>query len=313
MYSKESPRSHRVAAAVLALGCLLAGVTACDSRHSRDQDAIRVVPADGRIRFAVIGDFGRSGKASAAVARLVQQRNPDFVITTGDNNYPHGAAETIDENIGAKYARWISPYRGAYGPGADRNRFFPTLGNHDVQTENGQPYLDYFTLPGEERYYDFRAGSAHFFALESHPRGHGGLERWSPQRRWLAARLARPADTCWRLAYFHHPPYSSTRKEVAGMRLPFGELGIDVVLSGHAHVYERLEVGGITYFVVGNSGSTLDRFTADAPAPGSIVRFRDDFGALFVEIDGGTLDAEFVTRAGQTIDRVRLTKPCPPR
>jgi predicted phosphodiesterase len=294
---------------VLALTCALAGFTACDSGEAWREDAPQVSPADSRIRFAVIGDYGKAGEASAAVARLVRARNPDFVITTGDNNYPRGAAETIDRNVGLPYASFIHPYRGTHGPGGERNRFFPTLGNHDLQIDDGKPYLDYFTLPGNERYYDFRAGAAHFFTLESDASPYDGLRAWSRQRRWLTARLARAPVTCWRVAYFHHPPYVSSRKHVLGMRWPFAAWGIDVVLSGHAHVYERLEVGGVTYFVVGNSGSTLDRF-ARTPEEGSVVRFNDDFGALFVEIDGGTLDAEFVTRTGLTVDRVRLTKTC---
>jgi predicted phosphodiesterase len=306
----DRARSQRAGAALLAVGCLLAGFTACDSRHTWSDDTWQVQPADSRIHLAVIGDYGRSGEASAAVARLVQARDPDFVITTGDNNYPHGEAKTIDRNIGALYARFIHPYRGIYGSGAERNRFFPTLGNHDLQTDDARPYLEYFTLPGDERHYDFRAGSAHFFALESDARSYDGLWSGSRQRRWLAARLAGSPDTCWRLAYFHHPPYASTGKEVTGMRWPFAKWGIDVVLSGHAHVYERLQVDGVTYFVVGNSGNTLDPFDEAAPEAGSLVRFNDDFGALFIEIDGDALDAQFVTRAGRTIDQVRLTKPC---
>jgi len=310
MYRIERARSQRAVVAVLALGCVWAGVTAFDAAKAWLADTRQVLPADGRIRFAVIGDYGRQGEPSAAVARLVQQRNPDFVITTGDNNYPRGEARTIDENIGRLYARFIHPYRGAYGPGGAENRFFPTLGNHDLQTGGGRPYFDYFTLPGNERYYDFRAGAAHFFALESDVGAHDGLRRWSPQRLWLAARLARAPDACWRVAYFHHPPYASSRKQVPGMRWPFAQWGVDVVLSGHAHLYERLEVDGVTYFVVGNSGNTLDRFRKRGPEPGSAVRFNDDFGALFVDIDGGALEAEFVTRDGRTIDRVRLTKAC---
>lgn len=100
----------------------------------------------------------------------------DFVITVGDNNYPSGAASTIDPNIGQHYHQFISPYRGSYGAGATTNRFFPTLGNHDwesLQCQNGVctgPHFDSFTLPGNERYYEFEQGPVHFFALDSDPR-----------------------------------------------------------------------------------------------------------------------------------------------
>src|SRR4051812_23828506 len=117
--------------------------------------------AGANIRFAAIGDFGWGGQAPADVARLVASWNSDFVITMGDNNYEEGAASTIDANIGQYYHNYIAPYNGSYGPGAETNRFFPSLGNHDWDTPNAKPYLDYFTLPGNERYYDFVEGPVH--------------------------------------------------------------------------------------------------------------------------------------------------------
>ncbi|MBZ0159711.1 MAG: metallophosphoesterase, partial [bacterium] len=106
------------------------------------------------VRFAVIGDYGFAGQPEADVANLVKSWNPDFIITVGDNNYPSGAVSTIDNNIGQYYHDFISPYLGLWGPGATINRFFPSLGNHDWATTGAQPYLDYFTLPNNERYYD---------------------------------------------------------------------------------------------------------------------------------------------------------------
>ncbi|MCH7761181.1 metallophosphoesterase, partial [candidate division TA06 bacterium] len=87
--------------------------------------------------FAIIGDYGSEGTNEEDVANLVKSWNPDFVITAGDNNYSDGEASTIDPNIGQYYHEFIYPYLGSYGPGATTNRFFPTLGNHDVRTDNG--------------------------------------------------------------------------------------------------------------------------------------------------------------------------------
>ena len=101
----------------------------------------------GDLRFAVIGDFGTAGDAEADVAALVKSWGVDFVVTVGDNNYPDGEAKTIDRNIGQYYADYIFPYEGEYGPGATENRFWPALGNHDLNTDDGQPYYDYFELP----------------------------------------------------------------------------------------------------------------------------------------------------------------------
>ena len=62
---------------------------------------------------------------------MVSRWDPDFIITTGDNNYPVGSADTIDANIGRYYERFIGNYRGAFGPGNHVNRFWPSPGNHD--------------------------------------------------------------------------------------------------------------------------------------------------------------------------------------
>jgi len=146
--------------------------------------------AQESFRFAIIGDYGEGGKAEKDVADLVKSWNPDFIITVGDNNYPDGAAETIDQNIGKFYHEYIYPYTGSFGDGADSNRFFPSLGNHDWTSDHAQPYLDYFTLPGNERYYDFLWGPAQFFAIDSDPREPDGVGKFSIQAQWLQSGLA---------------------------------------------------------------------------------------------------------------------------
>ena len=104
--------------------------------------------AQPSIQFAAIGDYGLAGRVEMDVSNLVKSWNPDFVITLGDNNYEYGEASTIDKNIGQYYHAFISPYAGSFGTGDTVNRFFPALGNHDWLTAGAQPYLDYFTLPG---------------------------------------------------------------------------------------------------------------------------------------------------------------------
>lgn len=141
-------------------------------------------------RFVVLGDFGTTRPESFEVAALVRALAPRFLITLGDNNYPDGEAETIDENIGQHYHQFIHPYTGSYGEGASTNRFFPCLGNHDWNTTDAQPYLDYFELPGNERYYDFQRGAVHFFALDSDAEEPDGITRDSLQALWLQQRLA---------------------------------------------------------------------------------------------------------------------------
>lgn len=262
------------------------------------------------VRFAVIGDYGQAGPAAEAVARLIQSWAPDFIVTTGDNNYPHGEARTIDDNIGRYYHVFIAPYRGRYGPGADRNRFFPALGNHDWETARAAPYLDYFTLPGNERYYEVRWGPVHLFILNSNPGEPDGITSRSRQARWLKERL-RATDAPWRLVVMHHPPYSSgLHGSTPALQWPFAEWGATAVLAGHDHVYERIERDGLLYFVNGLGGHPA-RYPFRAPILGSQVRYRAQHGAMRVDADPCRIVFQFITIEGQRIDQVvRLHPRC---
>jgi len=153
-------------------------------------------------RFAVIGDYGLAGKPESDVAALIKGWDPDFIITTGDNNYPDGMPETIDENIGQYFHNYIYPYTGDYGEGSDTNRFFPSMGNHDWSITRGKTYLDYFTLPGNERYYDFVWGNVHLFAIDTDGREPDGVGRSSVQGQWLKKELA-ASTSVWKIVYMH--------------------------------------------------------------------------------------------------------------
>jgi hypothetical protein len=254
----------------------------------------------------VIGDYGSGDSNAGDVARLVSSWNPDFILTLGDNNYPSGAAETIDQNIGAFYHQYIAPYSGQYGPGADRLRFFPTLGNHDWDTDRGQAYLDYFELPGNERYYEFTWGPVHVFAVSSDSREPDGVSRRSAQAEWLKERLA-GSDRPWKLVIFHQSPYSSgLQGSVDWMRWPFQEWGASAVLSGHDHIYERLEVDGIPYFVNGLGGGEIYYFTSVLEE--SKVRYSDDYGAILITANETLIQFEFITRTGEVIDRYEILR-----
>ena len=259
------------------------------------------------VRFAVIGDFGEDNPGEKDVSELVKSWQPDLVITTGDNNYPNGSAETIDQRIGQYYHEFIYPYHGAYGQGADQLRFFPTLGNHDWTSSNAQPYLDYFELPGNERYYDFVWGDIHFFALDADSREPDGVSQISPQANWLQERLA-GSTSLWNVVYFHQPPYSSGyHGSVDWMRWPFAEWGASVVFSGHDHTYERLQIDGIPYFVDGLGGGPIYWFTGQIP--GSQVQYNQDYGAMLVVADSQQMTFQFINRKGQVIDTYQITQP----
>lgn len=264
--------------------------------------------AAAAVRFAVIGDFGLAGPDEARVARLVKSWHPDFVITTGDDNYPDGAESTIDANIGQYYSDFIGNYKGAFGRGSPTNRFWPTPGNHDWYARGLEPYLRYFTLPGNERYYDADLGLVHLFALDSDPNEPDGTTSASTQAAWLKKRLSE-SRACYRVVYFHEPPYSSAAHgSTIEMRWPFRQWGADVVLAGHDHTYERLEVDQIPYFVVGISGASIYRFAA--PLAESRMRFNSDHGALFVTAGPKEMTYEFLTADGKKVDEISVSKEC---
>ena len=258
------------------------------------------------IHFAVIGDYGLGTQPELDVANLVKSWNPEFIITVGDNNHPIGAAETIDQRIGEYYHEYIYPYRGAYGEGAERNRFFPTLGNHDYDSVNGQPYMDYFELPGNERYYDFSWGPVYFLALDSDSRTPDGVSQVSTQAKWAQSHLAEAAQP-WKVVYFHASPYSSgIHGPVDWMQWPFADWGASTVLAGHNHVYERLEIGGIPYFTHGVGGGPIYDFVVISE--GSQFRYNDDYGAMLVTADARQMLIQFFTRNGELIDSHLLAK-----
>jgi len=263
-------------------------------------------PTVETVRFSVIGDFGLAGGHEAGVSNLVNSWEPDFIITVGDNNYPDGASETIDANIGQYYHDYIHPYIGEFGEGSDINRFFPTLGNHDLNTNQAQAYFDYFELPGNERYYDFVWGPVHFFALNSDSREVDGVGRSSEQAKWLQAQLE-ASTASWKIVYMHHPPFASTSSEpVDWIRWPFQEWGADIVFSGHDHFYERLEVDGFPYIVNGLGGGAIYAF--GETHPGSQVRYNNDYGALFVEVSESNLTVVFEAITNEIIDDFQIEK-----
>ncbi len=262
------------------------------------------------VRFAVIGDYGVDSGAERDVADLVKSWNPDFVITLGDNNYFDGAASTIDANIGKYYQNFIFPYTGAYGNGATTNRFFPSLGNHDWITAGAIPYLDYFVLPNNERYYDFVQGPVHFFVVDSDPNEPDGNTSTSVQGNWLEDRVSNSTDP-WKLVYFHHPSYSSGEHgSTPWMQWPFQQWGATAVLSGHDHDYERVILNGFPYFVTGSGGASLRTF--GTPVVGSEVRFNTDHGAMLVTASGTQITFQFTNRASTLIDSYTIMNSATP-
>jgi tartrate-resistant acid phosphatase type 5 len=273
--------------------------------------------------FAIIGDFGVANSVEGDVANLVATWNPKFVVSVGDNYYANaGGTGTgkYDRTVGAYYGAWLKDISttGTRCPvgAAPINAFFPCLGNHDYKaTPAPKTYLTYFNLPGtgfkntsgNERYYDYVQGPVHFFVLNSNREEHDGTSNNSKQAKWLHRQLG-ASTSPWNIVYDHHPPYSSDSIHGSStyMRWPFAKWGADVVISGHAHVYERIERNGIPYFVDGLGGEGHYDF-ARAVA-GSKVRYCADVGAQKATATETNLDFEFYNRAGVMMDSFHLAK-----
>lgn len=250
-----------------------------------------------KIIFAVIGDYGLAGQPAADVAALVKSWNPAFIVTTGDNNQDD-KADNMDDNIGQYYHEYIYNYQGKYGEGSPTRRFFPAIGNHDWVII--KPYLKFFSLRDYETYYEFTQGPIHFFMLDSDRQEPDGVTAKSDQAIWL--RKALTASTApFQVVIFHHPAYSSGKHgSHSYMQWPFKEWGADIVLNGHDHNYERLQVNGLTYIVNGLGGGGIRNF--ETKIPESLIRYHLDYGALRVEATNTYMKFQFITRAGALID-----------
>ncbi len=267
--------------------------------------------------FAVIGDYGDDDDNSRAVATLIRGWDPDFIITTGDNDYSDGAFrgtfDALELGVGQYFHEFIGDYQGDQGPGSAQNRFFPTPGDHDWGDTCDDPaglddYLRYFTLPaensGNERYYDFQRGDVHFFSVHSLERCEpDGVTPTSTQGTWVRdAALASSAP--FKIAYFHNPPYSSGDRHVgegAHMRWPWNDWGFDLVFSGDDHIYERVVNGGVTYIVNGLGGVDIHGLV-NIPVAGSEVRFASAHGAVRVDVFDDRMEVSFITVDGIVVD-----------
>ena len=243
---------------------LLSAVLLSAFVSAQNKIPIRVnVPGDS-VTFVIVGDYGQDNDHERDVADMIKKWSFEFIITMGDNNYFLGSKRTIKKHIGKYYGDYI------YNPDAPMmqqchgkaeqekiNRFFPCPGNHDNYTKNGKPYFNYFTLPGDESNYEFNWGPVHFYSLNTGKEGHVSCCD-SPESKWLKEALTKTPEP-FKFVYFHHPPYSTGEHgSNLHMRWPFALWGVNAVLCGHEHFYERIEDTSnptMPYITSGNGGN----------------------------------------------------------
>ncbi len=309
------------------------------------------------VRFWVIGDGGTGREPQDAVHRAMlrtierEQRPLDFWLHVGDMAYNTGRDMEFQSRFFESYDATL------------RNKVcWPTMGNHEGHTSSGRtgigPYYDAYVVPtraetgglasGTEAYYSFDYANIHFICLDSHD-----LDRrpGEPMARWLQADLERTrAD--WLIAFWHHPPYtkgshdSDKEKDLTEVRqliMPIIEQGgVDVVLTGHSHTYERsmlmdgayatntvaekviLDDGdgdpngdgayrksagihpheGTVQVVTGNAGQNLGR-TGTLPVMRKVFL---EHGSVLVDVHGDTLVARMINRDGEERDLFSVVK-----
>jgi acid phosphatase type 7 len=288
MSPARRPQSPRRRVLILSIGLLVG----CDRSPSE------TLPPATTVLIGA-GDIANCAFPGAALTASMLDTIQGTVFTTGDNAYPEGKAADFE-----------GCYKPTWGRHVARTR--PSPGNHDYYTPNAAAYFDYFGMnagPGRTGYYSYAVTGWHVIALNSNV----AMTAGSAQYEWLRADLAAHGGACT-IAYWHHPLFSSGRLYATPAVRPLWEAlyaaGVELVLNGHHHSYERFApmtpageidpVRGIREIVVGTGGAGLYSF--DAPAPNSEVRFVSDYGLLKLTLAEGSYSWEFVTVTGARID-----------
>lgn len=245
---------------------------------------------DNSVRFGIIGDTGTGTQKQHQVADVMLEYRKafpfDFVLMMGDNMY--GGESPKDYKL---------KFEDVYRPLLDMKvKFYASLGNHD---EPAQRFYQYFNMDGKE-YYRFTKGNAAFYALNSNY-----LDK--KQLQWLESELAKDTSE-WKICFFHHPPYSSGGKHGSDKQLRevvepiFVKYGVNLVLTGHDHFYERIKPQkGIYYFVSGAGGKLRSGDVRDN-SPITDKAFDRDMSFMVAEIVGDQFYFQTVSRTGETVD-----------
>jgi 3',5'-cyclic AMP phosphodiesterase CpdA len=250
------------------------------------------------LKFGVIGDFGdgsrRQYELGAQMKRVHEIFPYEFVITVGDNLY----GSERPQDFRNKFER---PYEGLLDAGV---KFRASLGNHDGRE---QRHYDLFNMEGK-LYYTFKPDreNVRFFAFET-------TYLDGEQLAWIEKELAGAREE-WKIPYFHHPLYSSGGRHGSSSRIRealeplFVEHNVDVVMTGHDHVYERIKPQqGIVYFVVG-AGGRLRRGDLRGGSPLTEKGFDSDLAFLVAEIKGDEMHFNAVSRTGAVVDAGVITR-----
>lgn len=245
---------------------------------------------DGSLRFAVIGDTGSGSSKQHEVGEMMARYRAafpfEFVLMMGDNLYGSETPRDYERKFSVPYKKLLDV----------KVKFYAALGNHDLALQTN---YEHFNMDGKE-YYRFKKGNVAFYALNSN---------YMDKRQvvWLQNELAKDTSE-WKVCFFHHSPYSSARKHGSDTQLRevvepiFVKYGVDVVLTGHDHVYERIKPQkGIYYFVSGAGGKLR---TGDLRVSSTLTdkAFDRDMHFMLFEVAGDQMHFQAISRTGETVD-----------
>jgi predicted phosphodiesterase len=274
-----TPIRRCAAALAVFAGCWWAGPAAQDLTLPLKPDSVR---------FGVIGDNGTGGVPEYDVGRQLAAYHETFpftfVIMLGDNLYGSERAQDFVRKFEAPYKVLLDA----------KVAFYASLGNHD---DPNQRFYTPFNMAGK-RYYSFKKGNVRFFVLDSN--------YMDPvQLAWLEQEL-KGSGPDWKIAYFHHPLYSSgwhgSQTDLRAAIEPlFLKYGVDVVFSGHEHFYQRIKPQkGIYYFVSGAAGQL--RVGDIGPSALTAAGFDSDRSFMLVEVADKEMSFQAISRTGRTVD-----------
>ncbi len=259
-------------------------------RRARTRRARRSVTGGGDTGILAIGDFGVGGRSErrtgAAVERFAARHVTDALVTLGDNDYT--------ESPPAFRRNWRDSFGWAAAAGLT---VAGTLGNHDVRVDGGRYEFGLLDMP--RRYYTRTVGDVALFVVDSNRIG-------DRERRWLSRALG-AATAPWKVVLLHHPAFSCggyvgdarVRRRLVPI---FERKGVDLVLAGHDHNYQRFaRRRGVTYVVHGGGGQRLYPLTR-CPGwfPGAWPRARPAAGSTSVRPPPSSASRRSVATAAST-------------
>lgn len=252
---------------------------------------------ESSVRFVVIGDTGTGSDRQHQLAEVMmryRQAFPfEFVLMMGDNMY--GSEKTAD---------YKTKFENVYRPLIDQKvKFYAALGNHD---ESNQRFYEFFNMEGQE-YYQFKKGNVSFYSLNSNYMD-------KRQIKWLNEKLA--SDTSeWKIAYFHHPPYSSGAAHGSDTKLReivepiFLKNHVNVVFAGHEHFYERIKPQKGIYYFISGSGGKLRKGDVKKNSPLTDKAYDRDMSFMLIEVAGDQMYFQVISRTGDTVDSGVIARP----